>query len=220
MTSDDTLYWRRHHWHGTAADFHARDLPSERALWWCDINAPALIVGSSQSIDVVSAECAGQRDFDVVRRRSGGGMVFVHPDDSVWVDITITRDDPLWVDDVSQSMMWLGEVWVSALSPWLDTATWTNRFSAGDFGKDICFASSAPGEVFAGNNKVVGISQRRTREGARFQCVLYRAWNPRQWAPCIIDAHIEEAATRVAVETINATAVNIVDAIFTSLPQR
>ena len=35
-----------------------------------------------------------------------------------------------------------------------------------------------PGEVERDGRKVVGISQRRTRAGARFQCVAYREWRP------------------------------------------
>jgi hypothetical protein len=29
-----------------------------------------------------------------------------------------------------------------------------------------------------GDRKLVGISQRRTRDGARFQCVVHRRWDP------------------------------------------
>lgn len=220
MNSDDSLHWRRHHWRGSAADFHARDLPVERAVWWCDVDSPALIVGSSQSVDMVSDACATEQGFDVVRRRSGGGMVFVHPSDSVWFDITITRNDPLWTDDVSTSMLWLGDVCVSALSPWVQSGVWTDRFNAGDFGKDICFASAAPGEVFADGMKLVGISQRRTREGARFQCVLYREWNPHTWAPCIRDARVADAAAHIGVHTVTASALDIVEAVFAALPQK
>jgi hypothetical protein len=44
----------------------------------------------------------------------------------------------------------------------------------------VCFASVGPGEVVrhgtgGGQQKVVGISQRRTKDAARFQCTLFRA---------------------------------------------
>ena len=37
----------------------------------------------------------------------------------------------------------------------------------------VCFAGVGPGEVLAGGRKLVGISQRRTRAGARFQCAVH-----------------------------------------------
>ena len=43
----------------------------------------------------------------------------------------------------------------------------------------ICFAGKGPGEVFAADgSKIVGISQRRTRDWARFQCVVSLKWRP------------------------------------------
>jgi hypothetical protein len=40
----------------------------------------------------------------------------------------------------------------------------------------VCFAGIGPGEVLVGGRKAVGISHRRTRAGARFQCVAHRRW--------------------------------------------
>jgi hypothetical protein len=50
----------------------------------------------------------------------------------------------------------------------------------GAWGQLVCFAGLGPGEVTAGlgGAKVVGISQRRTRAGARFQCAVPLAWDP------------------------------------------
>ncbi|MBJ7509558.1 MAG: hypothetical protein JHD37_10050 [Ilumatobacteraceae bacterium] len=48
-----------------------------------------------------------------------------------------------------------------------------------DWSTLICFAGRGPGEVFTNDgHKVVGISQRRTREWARFQIVVSLAWRP------------------------------------------
>lgn len=210
--------WHRHDWQGTAGDFHSLDPAAERAVWWCAVETPALIVGSSQSVDVIDAECATQRNIDVVRRRSGGGIVFVHPSDSVWIDITISREDPLWTDDVTTSMLWLGDVFVKALSPWTNASTYSGTFNSGEFGRDICFVSQSPGEVFAHHDKIVGISQRRTRDGARFQCVLYRQWSPTQWTGCLTSADAARAAENLGVTTVNASALDIVDAVHAALP--
>jgi lipoate-protein ligase A len=213
-----TSPWNRHHWRGTAGDFHALNPAGERALWWCDVSQPALIVGSSQSVDLIDRDCAMSREIEVVRRRSGGGLVYVHPTDSVWIDVTIPRDDPLWTDDVSSSMLWLGDVFVQALSPWVAASSFHDRFIAGEYGRDVCFASHSPGEVFVGPDKLVGISQRRTRDGARFQCVLYRQWTSDTWLSCVTSPHAVEGVRQLRIASLDVSAADIVDAVFNALP--
>lgn len=210
--------WNQHHWNGTAGDFHALNPPGERALWWCDVNRAALIVGSSQSVDLVNHACAAQREIDVVRRRSGGGLVYVHPTESVWIDITIPRDDSLWTDDVTASMLWLGDVFVRAVSPWVNATCFRDSFDAGGYGRDVCFASHSPGEVFVGDHKLVGISQRRTRDGARFQCVLYRSWNSDDWLHCISNSHTADGVRQLHIATLDVAARDFVSAVAHALP--
>jgi len=43
---------------------------------------------------------------------------------------------------------------------------------------DVCFAGAGPGEVMVGDAKLVGISQRRTRDAARFQSMVHLRWRP------------------------------------------
>ena len=214
------MEWGRHDWTGTAADFHAMELPYERALWWCNVETPTLILGSSQSLDDLNQKSADESGVLVSRRRSGGGAVFVHPSDSVWIDITISRDDPLWKDDVAQSMLWLGELFVEALSPWVHAEVYRDTFSTGIDGRVVCFASSSPGEVFVGSNKLVGISQRRGREGARFQCVLYRHWRPGEWSQILASSDVRSRVAEIAVTTLDIPAQTIVNAISDQLSGR
>jgi len=208
-----SMEWGRHDWTGTAADFHAMELPFERALWWCNVESPTVILGSTQSVDDVNQNSADESGVLVSRRRSGGGAVFVHPSDSVWIDITISKDDPLWKDDVAQSMLWLGELFVGALSPWVQADVYRNSFSTGVDGRVVCFASSSPGEVFVGTNKLVGISQRRGREGARFQCVLYRHWRPSEWSQTLASSDVRSRVADIAVATLDIPARTLVDAV-------
>lgn len=209
--------WKSHIWRGSAADFHSLDLAMDRAVWSCVVSAPALILGSTQNEGDVDAALASTQGIDIVRRRSGGGVVYVHPGTSIWCDITIPRDDVLWNDDVSTSMLWLGEVFVEALAPWLTTSVYRNEFMAGQDGRAVCFASTSPGEVFAGTSKVVGISQRRTREGARFQCVLYRKWNPEDWAHCLTSSDVAQRVRTLPVATVDITAEEMTDALVAAL---
>ena len=207
------MEWGRHDWTGTAADFHAMELPAERALWWCQVQDPTVILGSTQTVDDVDQNIAVESGLLVSRRRSGGGAVFVHPTDSVWVDITISRNDPLWKDDVVQSMLWLGDLFVEALSPWVQAQVYRDSFSTGVDGRVVCFASSSPGEVFVGTNKLVGISQRRSRDGARFQCVLYRQWQPAEWSHVLASPDVRSRVADIAVATLDIPALTLVNAI-------
>jgi lipoate-protein ligase A len=211
------MEWFRHDWIGTAADFHAMELPLTRGLWWCQVESPSLILGSTQSVEDVLPDIASARGVSVSRRRSGGGAVFVHPSDSLWIDITINRDDPLWNDDVVESMLWLGECFVAALSPWVQAYVYRDTFVAGEDGRSVCFASSSPGEVFVGSSKLVGISQRRSRDGARFQCVLYRHWRPDYWLASLADPHVRDRVAHLPVATIDIEPSRLVDALFQRL---
>ena len=85
----------------------------ERSIWIHDVSAPALVLGSSQREHIV--DNATIDGFEVVRRRSGGGVVLLVPGDVLWLDVLIPVGDPLWDDDVSKASHWLGETWVTAL---------------------------------------------------------------------------------------------------------
>ena len=50
--------------------------------------------------------------------------------------------------------------------------------ACGPLGRLVCFGTVGAGEVTLDGRKVVGVSQRRTRQAARFQSALYRQWDP------------------------------------------
>ena len=167
---------------GTAAALHARPvLGGPTRLEVLTVTGPALVLGSTQDDLDVDAEAAAAAGVAVVRRRSGGGAVLLEPRRHIWVDLTIGRDDPRWRDDVGQAFHWVGEAWVAALAAVGRDGLTPHRGSlrATRWSRALCFAGVGPGEVLDGEGrKVVGISQRRTREGARFQCLMLRAWEP------------------------------------------
>lgn len=172
------MTWQVEHLTGSAADLHLRDLPSplERTVWLLRVDRPALVLGSTQADDVVDAAAVAGAGVEVVRRRSGGGAVLLQPGD-LWVDVLLARGDPLWHDDVGRAAHWLGVAWAAALGgaarvhrgPLVRTA-WSDL---------VCFAGVGAGEVTAGEGgpKLVGISQRRTRAGVRFQCAALARWD-------------------------------------------
>ena len=134
---------------------------------------PAVVLGSTQRDDIVDSDFVAARGFDVARRRSGGGAVLVDPS-VVWIDFAIARDDPLWDDDVARSMQWLGRLWSRALAG----IGVTSRVHEGPavvppLARALCFCGVGHGEVVVEARKAIGISQRRTRDGARFQTMLH-----------------------------------------------
>jgi lipoate-protein ligase A len=183
---------------GSATELHSRALPDpvERVAWILEATAPALVLGSTQPwIDAPALE--------VCRRRSGGGAVLVRPHEVLWIDVLVPRGDPLWDDDVARATHWLGETWRDALGVGL---VHTGEMIRTLWSSAICFAGVGPGEVLVDGAKVVGISQRRTRAGARFQCAVMRTWDPSELARIFAPSEWREVA-----DLLDPVAVGIAD---------
>jgi lipoate-protein ligase A len=173
--------WAVEHWHGSAAAFHAREVPepAQPSVWVHDVDHPALVLGSSQPDAVVSFGAARQAGVAVVRRRSGGGAVLLTPGDVLWVDVVVPAGDPLWHDDIGVATHWLGGAWAAALATCGLPGAQVHQGAMvrSPWSALVCFAGLGPGEVLVRTRKVVGISQRRRRGWARFQCAAYRHWD-------------------------------------------
>jgi lipoate---protein ligase len=164
--------WIVEHRSGSAQELHDADVDlGARRVVVHRVDAPAVVLGSTQDDRVVDRDATGAAGVDVARRRSGGGAVLLVPDAQVWVDVVVPAGDPLWDDDVCRASWWLGRAWADALG-----GGEVHRAGVSDreAGRVACFASVGPGEVVRHGAKALGISQRRTRSGARFQCVAYR----------------------------------------------
>lgn len=165
------------------ADLHARPLPEplERTVWVAEATVPTLVLGSAQRDEVVDRAACDAAGVAVARRRSGGGAVLVEPGRVLWVDVLLPNGDPLWVDDdVARAFLWLGEVWRDALA----ALGVTSRVHEGGlcttaWSRLVCFGGVGTGEVVdEDGRKLVGLSQRRGRAGARFQCMAMAGWDP------------------------------------------
>ncbi len=162
--------WVREQWRGAAEFLHDRPMPLDgrRRISWLQPTAPAVILGSTGPDPF-----EGSRP-DVVRRRSGGGAVWLDPDLCAWFDVFVPARDPLWRADIGEAFGWLGRRLAAAFtSLGVSASTCRGPYDAGPSDGLVCFASRGPGEVTVAGRKLVGISQRRTREGSRFQCVTY-----------------------------------------------
>ena len=211
---------------GSAAAFHARALPAPAArdVAVLEIDRPALVLGSTQpDTDADTAAVAGA-GVELVRRRSGGGAVLLLPGEALWVDVVVPRGDRLWDDDVHRAAHWLGSAWVAALADLGVVAeAHTGPLLRTRWSRLVCFAALGPGEVRTGGRKLVGVSQRRTRHGARFQCLVLRHWDPRPLLDLLALDAGERGQAAAELATVAAGLDRpfpaLVDALLAHLPQ-
>jgi len=167
---------------GDAAAFHGRSWPSPAAptVWVFEVDRPTLVLGSTQPASTVDAARAAATGVEVVRRHSGGGAVLLRPGQVVWVDVLVPAQDPLWDRDVNRAFLWLGRAWAEALG---DAGVPVAAVHEGPpartpWSAAVCFAGLGPGEVTVAGRKVVGMSSRRRRDAALFQCAALLEWDP------------------------------------------
>jgi lipoate-protein ligase A len=142
---------------------------------------PAIVLGRAQKVHDGFAERARAAGFEVVRRVSGGSAVVVGPRECAWVDVVVARDAPGWNDDIGKAGCWMGDQWVAALAAVgvHDLKVHRTAMQRGPGYEAVCFAGVGPGEVLRSDGaKLVGISQRRTRAWALFQCAIPLRWYP------------------------------------------
>jgi lipoate-protein ligase A len=189
------------------------------------VDEPALVLGSGQPESDVDLGAAAAAGVTVVRRSSGGGAVLVEAGAVLWIDLIVPVGDPLWDADVRRGAWWVGEAWAAAL----DRAgagradVWRGGLHSSAWSGRVCFAGLGPGEVTIGPRKVVGISQRRTRQAALFQTAALLHWDP---ASLLALLRIDESVRPDAVLAIEERAVGVgreragglADALLAALP--
>ena len=214
--------WPVEHQIGGARRFHARSLPDpvQPELWWFEVDGPTVVLGSTQDLSVVDEAAASAAGVEVARRRSGGGAVWLAPGSATWIDVILPAEDPRWSDDISRSAVWLGRVWERTLGRLGVEGARTHEgpMVRTDHDRLVCFAGLAPGEVTVAGAKVLGLSQRRARAGARFQCAVLHEWDPSPLVEVLaMDAgartHLREDLASVATGIGPVDAAGLIEAL-------
>jgi lipoate-protein ligase A len=151
-------------------------------LRWYMTSRPAVVLGRGQR----PAAAAAAMGVDVVTRFSGGGAVLLD-EDVLSLDVLLPTGHPLLDGDLGAVFLRVGQSWARALRGLgaADVTVWSGPSTARRLGSGrerqlaaVCYATVGRGEVLAGGRKVVGLAQRRRRQGALVQCGLLYRWRP------------------------------------------
>jgi lipoate-protein ligase A len=164
-------------------------------IWVFEVERPAIVLGSTQRADVLDRAACMAAGVEIARRRSGGGVVLLEPGGIVWFDAVVPAGllhDAGVGDDLAASMIWLGERIVTALAGLgVDGRAHRGEMVCSGWCPLVCFAGIGPGEVVHRGAKLVGISQRRTRAVARFQCATHVRWRPEAMVPLLSERRLD-----------------------------
>lgn len=161
---------------GTAQELHdapAPDVSNGGLAVVNKISRNALVLGSAQSADLVNPEALDRANVELVKRSTGGGIVYIDAVADLWIDFYLPTSDERTQASLEGSFDWLGQLWLRALGETtLDLSISSSKPSSPTSESGLyCFASPGFGEVCSADHKIVGISQRRTRDYSKFQCL-------------------------------------------------
>jgi len=211
--------WTILHSHGDAGVFHAATPVAARSVTFHTVERPTLVLGSAQQPTDVDRVVAVALGVEVVRRRSGGGAVLLVPGEFVWADVVIASDDALWDVDVARAMRWLGRTWTAALADvGVPGVVHDGPLESTPWSRQVCWAGVGTGEVLQSRSKLVGISQRRTRELARFQTMCHLRWRPELVAALVAAPRPTAAELAAAAACVPAAAADVQSALVAHLP--
>lgn len=139
-------------------------------LWVLRPAAAALVMGSAQRPTDFDVDLLADDGVELAPRRSGGGAVFIEPAGMVWVDVLAPRGSRYWSDDLGETFLHVGVRWQRALSQFgISSELVRESPDRTPEARQACWAGLGWGEVTVDGAKIVGLSMRRTRWGARIQ---------------------------------------------------
>lgn len=202
----------------------AQSDPGKARVGLCRATTPALVLGSTQPDDVVDHERAHAAGVTVTRRRSGGGAVLVAPGEPAWIDVWLPAAHPLWRRDATRAFDWLGDVWVAALAARGINGLAAHRqgfMACTRWSRQVCFGGVGTGEVVtADRRKVVGLAQRRNRDGVWFHGACIVRWDPVPLVGLLVMPDDEREAAIEGLTSAVVGAADLADAAGVAAPDR
>ena len=150
-------------------------------LRWYRSDAPAVVLGRGQRSLTLAPG-----DHPVTTRFSGGGAVWLSPD-VLSLDVLVPAGHAWFTDRLGDAFEQVGRRWVDALGGLgvEDLIVYDGPATARRRGTErerllaaVCYATRGRGEVLWHGRKLVGLAQRRRRNGTMVQCGLLRRWEP------------------------------------------
>lgn len=219
--------WAVSHRSGAGRELFADGVPESafgRSVEVLSVERPTVVLGSAQHEQLADRDALARHGAVLVHRRTGGGAVWLDRDGMLWVDVLLPVGDPLWEPDVARAFHWLGDVWTDALRRCGVEGASVHRGALvrNEWSDLLCFAGIGAGEVLLDGRKCVGISQRRTRHGARFQCGVLLAWDPVPLVEVLVRDGAQRprgiAALRDACAPVGVRGDRLLEAFVASLP--
>lgn len=202
----------------TAQQLHARPFPDsgDPELWICRPEAPALVIGSSQRPEQFDRQALASAGIELATRRSGGGAVWIDPEASVWIDLLAPKASPWYHDDLVETFRIAGRRWLAALSACRINADIVDKTDVGPSRSQaaslVCWAGLGWGEITVNGAKIVGLSQRRTRWGARIQGLAVVDGSPNQaadWFSAMSPAQVGELHSLIGSEPLSLSTAQL-----------
>lgn len=226
------LPFRQEQAHGSAGVLHGWSPPTDPIVTVrrCRADRAALVLGSRQGEELLDPAGVTGAGLEIVRRASGGGIVLVDDTVAVWVDVWLPAGASSVTSDVRGSMEAVGSAWLTALAaadPDLagHLSIHEGPVSRGAWEELLCFAGLGPGEVLLDGRKLVGLSQRRTREWSRVQCQVFTG-NPSASADALIaeshrpDDPVPDDPARVPRDVVESAAAALAGHLAEQLTDR
>jgi|TARA_B100001094_G_scaffold125504_1_gene121485 lipoate-protein ligase A len=163
-------------------------------IWVIEPRDTCLVLGKSErEKPFLNLNYLKEKGINLTTRQSGGGAVLVAPNDILWVDVFVPQSSNFWENDITKASIWVGGIWHDALKR-LDVASYLyeGKFERSRASDLVCFAGKGPGEILIDEKKILGISQRRSRLGARFQCALIINWKPEHLIGAYKDTSVKD----------------------------
>ena len=146
--------------------------PTLRFYSWV---SPAYSIGYFQNISEIAKRYqSGQTGFPIVRRMTGGGLVFHGRD--ITFSIVVKGNHPFFSGGAKDSYLKVNEavrVGLKPLYPKMDYADCKSIPSGRGTGNRVCFEAPSCYDLLLGGKKIVGASQRRKNNTILYQSSIF-----------------------------------------------